>query len=99
MQMLIMFPLEINKLLLLLGGLLLQVWYLKVDIPHQKLSGLSKKDVYSRQPFCQQSSIVSPQAAIWVYLQRFHPVKNRPQDVTDWKGLTVFFVCSQNFVP
>ena len=46
-QVLCVLPLKVSKLLLLLGCLLLEVWYLKVDIPHQKLAGFSKKDVCS----------------------------------------------------
>lgn len=46
-QVLCVLPLKVSKLLLLLGCLLLEVWYLEVDIPHQKLAGFSKKDVCS----------------------------------------------------
>lgn len=46
-QVLCVLPLQVSKLLLLLGRLLLEVWYLKVNIPHQKLAGFSKKDVCS----------------------------------------------------
>ena len=46
-----MLPLKVRQLLLLLGGLLLQVGYLKVDVPDQKLSSLPKKDVCSRRRY------------------------------------------------
>ncbi len=47
-EVLCVLSLKVSKLLLLFGCLLLQVGYLKIGIPHQELTSLSKEDICAR---------------------------------------------------